>query len=314
MLSMMHMQPVHLEGLDLNLLVALRALLVERHVTRAAARVGLSQPAMSHALSRLRDLLGDPLLVRTPSGMRPTPRAEAMTAPLERALEDIGRLIASPAAFDPRLSTRKFRIASNDYMELVLFPRLLPRLWAEAPDIDVRLVNLDGGADRDLAEGRLDLAIGVVGQLAEVETPRGLRSKELLSDGFVCVVREEHPVVKKRLSLDDFVSLPHALVAPRGEGGSVVDSALARIGKKRRVAVEIPHFLVAPHVVREADLLLTLASRIAVTLAPLLGLRQLAPPLELPRFTMTMVWHERQHVDPAHVWLRDLIASVAKDL
>src|SRR4051794_21826761 len=103
MVNMMPMQQVHLEGLDLNLLVALRALLVERHVTRAAARVGLSQPAMSHALSRLRDLLGDPLLVRTPSGMRPTPRAEAMTAPLERALEDIGRLIASPVAFDPRL-------------------------------------------------------------------------------------------------------------------------------------------------------------------------------------------------------------------
>jgi DNA-binding transcriptional LysR family regulator len=135
-----------------------------------------------------------------------------------------------------------------------------------------------------------------------------------VSDGFVCVVREDHPVVKKRLSLDDFIALPHALVAPRGEGGSVVDSALARIGKKRRVAVEIPHFLVAPHVVRETDLVLTLAARVATSLAPLLGLRQLAPPLELMRFTMTMVWHERQQVDPAHVWLRELIATVAKDL
>lgn len=314
MLDMMTMQPVHLEGLDLNLLVALRALLTERHVTRAAARVGLSQPAMSHALSRLRELLGDPLLVRTPSGMRPTPRAEAMTAPLERALEDIGRLISSPAPFEPRLSTRKFRIASNDYMELVLFPRLLRRLWIEAPGIDVRIINLGDEANADLAEGRLDLAMGVVGQIASPDGPRGLRSRDLVSDGFVCVVREAHPVVKKRLSLDDFVAMPHALVAPRGAQGSVVDSALARIGKKRRVAVEIPHFLVAPHVVRETDLVLTLAARVALSLAPLLGLRQLAPPLELPGFTMTMVWHERQHVDPAHVWLRDLIASVAKDL
>ena len=314
MISIVIMQDVHIEGLDLNLLVALRALLTERHVTRAAARVGLSQPAMSHALSRLRELLDDPLLVRTPSGMRPTPRAEAMTAPLERALEDIGRLLSSPAPFDPRLSTRKFRIASNDYMELVLFPRLLRRLWTEAPNVDVRIINLAGGVNEDLAEGRLDLAMGVVGQFANVDAPRGLRSRDLVSDGFVCVVREDHPVVKKRLSLDDFVALPHALVAPRGEGGSVVDSALARIGKKRRVAVEIPHFLVAPHVVRETDLILTLAARVAVSLAPLLGLRQIAPPLELPGFTMTMVWHERQHVDPAHVWLRDTIATVAKDL
>lgn len=308
------MHDVHLEGLDLNLLVALRALLTERHVTRAAARVGLSQPAMSHALARLRELLGDPLLVRTPSGMRPTPRAETMRAPLERALEDIGRLIASPAPFDPRLSTRKFRIATNDYMELVLFPRLLRRLWAEAPNVDVRIINLDAHANEHLAEGGLDIAMGVVGQLANADSPRGIRSQDLVSDSFVCVVREGHPVVKRRLSLDDFVALPHALVAPRGEGGSVVDSALARIGKKRRVAVEIPHFLVAPHVVRETDLVLTLAARIAISLAPLLGLRQLAPPLELPGFTMSMVWHERQHVDPAHVWLRDLIATVAKDL
>lgn len=314
MISMLIIHKLHIEALDLNLLVALRALLVERHVTRAAARVGVSQPAMSHALGRLRELLGDPLLVRTPGGMRPTPRAEAMTAPLERALEDIGRLIAAPAPFEPRLSTRKFRIASNDYMELVLFPRLLRRLWTEAPGIDVRIINLDTHAIEELDDGRLDLAMGVVGQLTSAQTPRGLRSQALVSDSFVCVVRDEHPVVKKRLSLDDFVALPHALVAPRGDTGSVVDSALARIGKKRRVAVEIPHFLVAPHVVREADLLLTLASRVAVTLAPLLGLRQLAPPLELPGFTMTMVWHERQHVDPAHVWLRDLIATVAKDL
>ena len=314
MVDMMTMHPVHLAGLDLNLLVALRALLAERHVTRAAARVGLSQPAMSHALSRLRDLLGDPLLVRTPNGMRPTPRAEAMTAPLERALEDIGRLIASPAPFEPRLSTRKFRIASNDYMELVLFPRLLHRLWIEAPNIDVRIVNLDAQANADLAEGRLDLAMGVVGQFGDADAPRGLRSQDLVSDGFICVVREGHPVVKKRLSLDDFVALPHALVSPRGEGGSVVDSALARLGKKRRVAVEIPHFLVAPHVIRETDLLLTLAARVAASLAPLLGLRRIPPPLELPTFTMSMVWHERQHVDPAHAWLRDLIATVAKDL
>jgi DNA-binding transcriptional LysR family regulator len=308
------MRDVHLEGLDLNLLVALRALLAERHVTRAAERIGLSQPAMSHALKRLRDLLGDPLLVRTSSGMLPTARAQAMAAPLERALEDIGRVLASPAPFEPRLSKQKFRIATNDYIELVLLPRLLARIWSEGPGIDIRIVNLASRASEDVATGRIDLGIGVIGQFGEPTPPQGIRSQRILSDRFVCIVREEHPLSKKRLSLDDFVALPHALVAPRGESGSVVDTALARVGKKRRVAVEVPHFLVAPHVVRETDVMLTLAERVAKELGPLLGLRQLQPPIELPGFTMSMVWHERQHVEPAHVWLRSMIASVAKTL
>lgn len=306
------MHSVHLEGLDLNLLVALRALLAERHVTRAAARVGLSQPAMSHALGRLREVLGDPLLVRTPRGMQPTARAEAMKLPLERALEDLGRILSSPPAFEARSSTRTFRIATNDYAELVLLPRLLAKIWSEASGVDIRVTHLDAGASDELAEGRVDIAIGVGAQFGAPDLPRGLRKQRILTDRFVCVVREEHPVVKRRLSLDDFVSLSHALVAPRGGSGSVVDSALAAMGKKRRVAISVPHFLVAPHVVRETDVVLTLAERVARALAPLLGLRQLAPPLELEGFSMSMVWHDRQHADPAHAWLRGVIASVAK--
>jgi DNA-binding transcriptional LysR family regulator len=306
------MQTVHLEALDMNLLVALRALLAERHVTRAAARIGLSQPAMSHALGRLRDVLGDPLLVRTPSGMRPTARAEAMRTPLERALEDLGRALASPAAFEPRTATRTFRIATNDYIELVLLPRLLAKIWSDAPGVDVRVTNLTDKTNDDLAEGRVDVAIGVMGQFGAAAPPQGLRFARVVKDRFVCVVREGHPVVKKRLSLDQFVSLSHALVAPRGGTGSVVDTALAALGKKRRVAVEVPHFLVAPHVVRETDVVLTLAERVALALAPLLGLRQLAPPLELSGFSMSMAWHDRQHIDPAHTWLRATVAHVAK--
>ena len=314
MVSIVTMQAPHLESIDLNLLVALRALLAERHVTRAAARVGLSQPAMSHALSRLRELLGDALLVRTPSGMQPTARAEAMAVPLEQALEDIGRVLASPAPFEPARSTRMFRIATNDYMELVLFPRLLARLWRDAPGVDVRVRNIGSRANEELAGARIDLAMGVVAQFGDPHPPPGIRLQRLVSDRFVCVVRDGHPTVKKRLSLDEFVALPHALVAPRGESGSIVDTALARLGKKRRVAIEVPHFLVAPHVVRETDVVLTLAARVANSLGPLLGLRQLAPPIELDGFSMSMVWHERQHADPAHVWLRGLIGAVAKSL
>jgi DNA-binding transcriptional LysR family regulator len=269
---------------------------------------------MSHALSRLRELLGDPLLVRTPSGMQPTARAEAMAVPLERALDDIGRVLASPAPFDPAQSTRKLRVATNDYMELVLFPRLLARLWAEAPGIDVRVRNIGSRVNDELAGARVDLAMGVMAQFGSPEPPLGIRMQRLVSDRFVCVVREGHPLVKKRLSLDEFVSLPHALVAPRGESGSIVDTALESLGRKRSVAVEVPHFLVAPHIVRETDVVLTLAARVANSLGPLLGLRQLAPPIELQGFSMAMVWHERQHADPAHAWVRALIAAVAKTL
>jgi DNA-binding transcriptional LysR family regulator len=317
---MMIMHDTNLAALDLNLLVALRALLAERHVTRAAGSIGLSQPAMSHALSRLRALLDDPLLVRTSDGMQPTARAQAMTVPLERALDELQRLLAAPSPFDPARSARRFRIATSDYVELVLLPRLLGAIWSDAPAVDVSVEALDPRGVEQLAEGRFDVAISVLVHFtgdtsrdeADAEPPPGIRVQKLFSDRFVCVVRDGHPRVKKRLSLDDFLDLPHALVAPRGGGTGVVDLALARLGKKRHVAVEVPHFLVAPHVVAETDLVLTLAERVARKLAPSLGLRQLAPPLELQGFSTWMAWHERQHADPAHAWLRKTIKSVAK--
>jgi DNA-binding transcriptional LysR family regulator len=306
------MQSVHLEGLDLNLLVALRALLVERHVTRAAARVRLSQPAMSHALARLRALLGDPLLVRTPKGMQPTPRAAAMREPLERALEDLGRLLA-PQAFDPKTSAQRFRVSTSDYAELVLLPSLAARVWAEAPGVDLAVSVFAGGAVAALGDDRIDLVI--TPPLGGGEPAPGLHQQRLFDERFVCVVREDHPLARRRMSIDDFAALPHALITPRGQSArGAVDDALEAIGKRRRIALEIPHFLVAPHVVRETDVVLTLAARVARLMAPMLGLRVLPPPLEVPGFSMAMLWHERSHADPAHAWLRRRIAEVAKRL
>lgn len=285
-------------------LEALRALLAERHVTRAAKRIGISQPAMSHALNRLRASLGDPILVRTPSGMQPTPRAEAMAGPLERAWSDLAAVLAPPEPFDPQRAKRRFVVATSDYVELVLLPKLCARLWQEAPGIDLRFVSVQSSTEEHLA-------IGPPGTLGT----SGIREQKLFDDSFVCVVREDHPFTKKKLTLDDFVALPHALIAPRGESHvGVVDQMLARVGRKRRIALEIPHFLVAPFVVASTDLVLTLATRVARELAPQLGLRTMAPPTELPRFSMAMAWNERHHADPAHAWLRRLVADVAKRL
>jgi DNA-binding transcriptional LysR family regulator len=166
----------------------------------------------------------------------------------------------------------------------------------------------------ELREGRIDMAIATATLYEGARPPPGLFVQTLFSDRFVCVVRDDHPVVKRRLGLDEFCDLPHALVSPRGEGPGVVDLALAKIGRKRRVALHLPHFLVAPHIVRETDVVLTLAERVANVVAPLLGLRRVPTPLEVGGFSMAMAWHEQNHADPAHAWMRALAADVARRL
>jgi DNA-binding transcriptional LysR family regulator len=266
---------------------------------------------MSHALARLRELFGDPLLVRTGGGMFPTPRAEEIAPALARALEDLGRIVAAPERFDPTTSRRTFTIVADDYTELVLLPKLLARIWAEAPGIDVR-VRPHGRWHDDIVEGRADFA-SVPAQAVRTSSS-GVVVQKLLHEDYVCVVRADHPRVKKKITLADYVALPHALIAPRGESGSVVDDALARLRKTRRVAIEIPHFLVAPHVVRTTDVVLMLAERVANVMAEPLGLRVLAPPAELALtgFDMFVAWHERQRSDAAHAWMRRLLSDVAR--
>jgi DNA-binding transcriptional LysR family regulator len=308
------MQDVNLASVDLNLLVALRALLAERHVTRAARSIGLSQPAMSHALARLRELFDDPLLVRTPRGMQPTARAEKLAPVLGRALEDLSRIVAAPEKFDPARSRRCFTIVADDYSELVLLPQLLTRMWREAPNADVRVRPQHARWQDDLAEGRADLAVVPAARVPS----GGIVLSKILHEDYVCVVRADHPRVKKKsITLADYLELPHALIAPRGESGSVVDTALGRLGRRsRRVAVEIPHFLVAPHIVRATDVVLMLAERVARVMAEPLDLRVLAPPRELglTGFDVYLAWHERQRGDDAHAWMRRLLLEIAKSV
>jgi len=314
MLYIFDMHDVHVEGLDLNLLVALRALLAEQHVTRAAARVGLTQPAMSHALARLRIVLGDPLLVRTRSGMTLTPRAKKLIVPLDRIFADVAELVAPPEPFDPARSMRTFRVATTDYVELVLMPAVLSRLWREAPNVNVHLRTFGVRALDDLEDDRIDVALGPLA--VSGGTSKQVRFQRLFAERFVCVVRQDHPSVGRRLSLEQLLGLPHALITPGGSAGGVVDTALAKLGKRRRVVVEVPHFLVAPFLVEKTDVILTLAERVARTLAPVVRLRTLAPPRELalPGFDISLVWHERHQTDPAHIWFRSLVAKVARSV
>jgi len=310
-MSVMH--ELHLPSLDLNLIVALDALLEERSVTRAAERIGVTQSAMSHALARLRTLIGDPLLVRGNGKMIATPRAEALAPPIHRALAEVLAALRSPAAFDPKTARLRIRIATSDYGELILLPEVVRRLEREAPGIDLRLIpHGDDGTD-SLALGTTDL---VIAPLRTRDQVPGIFARKLFDERFVCVVRRGHPLAEKKMTLARFAAASHALISPRGKEGSFVDDSLARLGLARRVAVTVPHFLVAPHIVATTDLVLTLASRVATLLAAPLGLVVLKPPSELgvDGFRISALWHERTQNDPAQQWVRELFALVAAQI
>jgi len=298
-----------LASIDLNLLVALDALLTEGNVTRAAARIGRTQSAMSHALARLRELFDDPLLIRTPQGMLPTPRAQQLIEPIRRSLGDIERAIAARPEFDPRVSRRRFTLVMSDYNELVVLPHLLARLSEEAPGIDLVVQSILNGAERALEAGEVDLAV----VLAHKPLP-GIYRQPLFKDRFVCMVRDGHPTVKRKLTLDQYLDLSHVLIAPRGSAGGFVDNALAAQGLQRRIAVQVPHFLIAPLIVAQSNLCLTLAERLARSFAEMLPLKIVPPPLEVPGFTMVQIWHERHHLDPGHAWMRGLLAEISRAL
>ena len=292
-----------LSQLNLTHLRALDALLSERSVTRAAHRLGLSQSAVSHALRGLRETLGDALLVRGRGGMVPTRRAEALAAPLQRALHDLEAALSATPGFEPTTSHRTFTLATPDGFALTLLPHLLTILRAEAPhiDLDVRPPQM-GQPAAPLESGEVDLAVGV-----GLDAVPGVRTRVLQDERFACVARADHARVGDTLDLDTYCALPHALMSPTGSGLGVVDRALAALGRSRRVALRIRSFVAAPLVVAGSDLLLTgprAQLRAMVALAPL---RLFEPPLALPGFHVRSYWHERVQDDPAHRWLRAVV-------
>lgn len=298
------MRHMHLSELDLNLLRVLHVLLSERSVTQAASKLGLSQSATSHALARLRTSLGDPLLVRGRGGLEPTARAEALREPLARALDVLEKAVLAPGAFDPKSSRRSFRIMGADYAELVLLPELMRELAREAPGINLWVIPWRAPEN--------DVDVDAILGVAPKDFGPGFRTRALLHERFVSMVRTGHPEKRKRWTPESFAQMDHAMIAPQGTPGGIVDTMLAKKGLARRVTLGLPHFLAAPFVVAETDLVLTLPSRVASAFARSLPLEIREPPLELPGFTVYLMWRERDQLDPAHTWLRDLIVRVAR--
>lgn len=293
---------------DLNLLIVFDAIMQERNVTRAGSRIGLSQPAMSHALTRLRHMLKDELFIRTPEGMAPTPRAEALAAPLRNALNEM-QLALEPAAFDPAAADRRFTIAVNNYAAVVLVPPLVAAISAAAP-----LVRLDlrPSGTLDLIErldrGEFDLAISGLDSPGE-----RFAAAPLLKDPFVMVMRRGHPASEQKLSPGAFAALPHLEISSSREDTSFIDRWLGEEGLARRIVLQAPYLSAAPILV-QSDMVATLSRRIAQEFVRSHPLQVCEPPYQSPHIRTVMLWHRRLERHPAHRWLRDAVSSVALSL
>ncbi len=285
---------------DLASLATLDALLQESSVTRAARRLGLSTPAVSHALARLRERFDDPLLVRAGRGMVLTPRAEDLKPQVHDAVAVASQVFHPPERFDPSRESRTFVLSMTDYV-LLVFGATFDRLVREAaPRLQLRVVPNSTGDAAALRSGASDLAVGIYGEL-----PPELRTRPALTDRLVCVVRGDHPEVGERLSLQQYVALDHVQIAPRGQPGGYVDQLLAERGLQRRVVRAVPYFQVGLEMTAGSDRVLTVSERIARRLGPQLGLRLLEPPLPLKPFALSLVWHPRFDGDAGHRWLRE---------
>ncbi|TDG05777.1 LysR family transcriptional regulator [Paraburkholderia guartelaensis] len=293
--------------LDLNLLRALDALLDERNVTRAAQRLSLTQPAVSAMLTRLRESFGDPLFVRSQRGIVPTERALQLAAPLKQVLSEIEQML-QPQAFAPAEAEMTLTLASTDYALRAVVVPYLARLRETAPGVRAVIVPVQHERlQAQLESGDVDLAL-----ITPETTPADLHARRLFDERYVCVMRADHPAAARRLTLERFCALDHALVSY--EGGSlsgVTDEALARVGRTRRVTVSVNSFLVLPDILLTSDLIAVVPSRL-VKNAP--GLAVVEPPLAIPGFTKTLAWHERTHRSPGHQWARALLFETCEAL
>lgn len=298
------MHGIELQNHDLNLLVTLRALLETRSVSGAARELGLSPSAASHALSRLREAFGDPLLVRDGNAMVPTPRAQALAPSLARVLDEAKLLYRETPTFDPASSTREFTIGASDLLA-PLTPDLAATLRHEAPAMGLAFVAEVPPSDTSaFATGGIDL-----GLQANPAPRAGLRTRLLGQVEFVLVARPGHPFLSQP-SLEAWCNTGHVVVSTGRPGAGYVGEAIARAGIERRVALRVPTFLLAMHVLVESDLLFAAPGALAKPIAERLGLVTARIPLNVPRVEVAAVWHERFDEDPGHRWFRERVSTI----
>jgi DNA-binding transcriptional LysR family regulator len=295
---------MNVRDIDLNLLRVFDAVLRERSVTAAATRLGLTQPAVSNALARLRALFGDALFVRTPAGMDATPFARGVADPVRQALALLESVLAHGPGFDPATATRAFRFYMSDLGQIEFLPPLVERVQQIAGGVRLEAVAADLEHIGDaLATGALDLAVGFLPALGPP-----VRRRALFRDPYLCLMRADHP--EKTLTRKKFLEASHVLVTYRGGGHRVIEEAFERAGVTRRIALRVPHFTVVPMVLERTDLILTLPARVARVFERRGKFRTIAPPVPIPPAEVAVHWHERFEADPGNRWLREQIIEL----
>ncbi len=295
---------------DLNLMPVFLALMEERSVTRAAARLGITQPALSNSLSRLRDTLRDPLFIRERYGIKPTQLAEEIAPSIEAALAQLDNLVVNQQQFDPRDADRLFTLAPNSYAELTLMPALVARLHDLAPAIRLRFTAFGNDlSETGIISGTTALAFGRI-----VNPPDNLIVQHLMDESLACVVRTDHPEVGASISRKQYEKLKHVNVLPSGRLRAGLFQALEQQNLKREVAISVTHFLTVPEIIAVTDYCATLPRLICRKLQRDERFKVIPAPVDLGTFPLEMAWHVRYRHDPAHRWLRSLVAEVASSL
>jgi DNA-binding transcriptional LysR family regulator len=302
---MVFMHPVHLRNIDLNLLAPLQALLEERNVTRAAKRINLSQSAMSRALERLRELLGDDLLVRTEGKYQLTPRGSALFEELASLVPRLEQFWASEA-FSPATTQGRIRLAMTDYAATVLLPYLTAECERTAPGLTLEITPWCERSYEELSAATIDLVF------SPLAVPGLFRVETLFEEEFVCLIGEQHPFKQKTLSLKRYLSSRHLSVETQPKQQNLIDRPLAESGLRRRITLHLPYLLPALRTLENTELILTTPSRLAKEAIGHYRIRQIKAPPEIPTFRYSIIWHPRLERDPLHFWFRNLVRTSAK--
>ena len=300
---------MELHELDLNLLVVFNHLLVERKVSKVAEVLGISQPAVSNSLAKLRKLFGDELFLRTPKGMEPTPFADQLAESVSYALGMIHSGVNQRTSFDPASAQQAFTIGMTDIGEIYFLPALMERLRREAPGVTLSTVRNTAVNLRDeLEAGKVDLAIGLLPQLKA-----GFFQRRLFSQPYVCLMRRGHRLDKRKMSMAEFSAAEHLVVISAGTGHGKVDEVLQRSGVQRQVRLTVPHYVGVGHILQGSDLIATVPERLADRLIEPFGLAKTTHPAKLPDVAINVFWHAKFHRAPANRWLRGVVFELFAD-
>ena len=300
---------MNLRDLDLNLLVVFNQMLLDRSASVAAEKLGMSQPAVSNALRRIRQLLNDELFVRTSKGMEPTPYALHLAEPVAYALNTLQAALSRSESFDPKTSARTFNLAMTDIGEMYFMPPLMNALSRMAPKVQVHTHRTNTeNIKEDLLSGSIDVAIGLMPYLQA-----GFFQKRLFRQRYVCMFREGHPTAKSPMTLAQFSKLEHVGVTAPNTGHGEIDSFLARAGVTRHIRLVVPHFIAVGHILQSTDLIATLPEGFAERSVEPFGLVVSPHPVKLPEIAISMFWHAKYNRDPGNMWLRQLISELFSD-